>query len=123
MGNKGVQRKTNPELIALVASLREKGREEGAPIWRDIAQRLERPSRLWAEVNVGRLEQHVKEDETAVIPGKVLSAGHVGRPIKVAAYGFSGKAREKINAAGGTCLSLKELAAERTNGTKCRILG
>jgi large subunit ribosomal protein L18e len=123
MSKKGVQRKTNPELIALVASLREKGREEGAPIWRDIAQRLERPSRLWAEVNVGKLEQHVGEGETAVVPGKVLSAGHVQRPIKVAAYNFSSKAREKITAAGGTCLSLDQLATDNKNGAKCRILG
>ena len=123
MGKKGVQRKTNPELIALVASLREKGREEGAPIWRDIAQRLERPSRLWAEVNVGKLEQFVKEGETAVVPGKVLSAGQVQRPITVAAYGFSGKAREKITAAGGNCITLTKLASDNKNGSKCRILG
>lgn len=123
MSKRGVVRKTNPALIALVASLREKGREEGAPIWRDIAQRLERPSRLWAEVNVGKLETNVGDGETAVVPGKVLSAGHVTRPITVAAFGFSGRAKEKITAAGGKTLTLEALAADNKTGSKCRIVG
>jgi ribosomal protein L18E len=45
------------------------------------------------------------------------------QPIRVAAFGFSGTAREKITAAGGTCLSIGELAADQKNGAKCRILG
>lgn len=123
MSKRGVTRKTNPELIALVASLRETGREQDAPIWRDIAQRLERPSRLWAEVNVGKLETTVGDGETAVVPGKVLSAGHVSRPLTVAAFAFSGKAQEKIKAAGGDCLSLGALAETNKTGSKCRIVG
>ncbi len=123
MSQKGVKGKTNPELIALVTSLKNRGREEGAPIWRDIAQRLERPSRLWAEVNVGKLETTVGEGETAVVPGKVLSAGHVTRPIKVAAFRFSQKAEQKISAAGGSCMTLDQLAADNKTGKMCRIMG
>lgn len=123
MSQKGVLRKTNPELIALVESLRTVGREQGAPIWRDIAHRLERPARLWAEVNVSKLEFVVREGETAVVPGKVLSAGHITRPVNVAAFKFSAQAREKITAAGGKCLSIGELVEQNTKGAKCRIIG
>lgn len=123
MSRKGVLKKTNPELIALVSSLREAGREQGAPIWRDIAQRLERPARLWAEVNVGKLNLVTREGETAVVPGKVLSAGDIDRSVTVAAFRFSEKAREKITAAGGDCLSLDQLVEHNKAGSKCRIVG
>ncbi|MBW3581898.1 MAG: 50S ribosomal protein L18e [Euryarchaeota archaeon] len=123
MSQKRVLRKTDPQLIALVESLRTVGREQGSPIWRDIASRLERPARLWAEVNVGKLEDVVRDGETAVVPGKVLAAGHVSRPVTVAAYKFSATARDKVTAAGGKCISLGELAKTNNKGAKCRIVG
>ena len=123
MSQKGVLKKTNPELIALVESLRTAGRDQGAPIWRDIAHRLERPARLWAEVNVSKLEDVMRDGETAVVPGKVLSAGFINRPVTVAAFRFSGKAREKIMEAGGKCLTIRELVESNAKGAKCRIIG
>lgn len=44
--------KTDPNLVALIAELKRETREGDAAIWRDIAQRLEKPSRNWAEVNL-----------------------------------------------------------------------
>src|SRR5690554_6277265 len=48
-------RKTDPNLVALISELKRETREGEAAIWRDIAQRLEKPSRNWAEVNLSRL--------------------------------------------------------------------
>lgn len=123
MASKGVLRKTDPELIALIRSLKETGRTEDSPIWRDIATRLERPSRLWAEVNIGKLDKVVRDGETAVVPGKLLATGEVSKAVNVAAFKFSDKARKKITDAGGSCISIKELAGSNAGGAKCRIIG
>ena len=37
-------RKTDPNLVALISELKRETREGKAAIWRDIAQRLEKPS-------------------------------------------------------------------------------
>ena len=41
------------------------------------------------------------------IPVKVLAKGEITKPLTVQAHGFSGKAREAIEAAGGTCVILE----------------
>jgi ribosomal protein L18E len=41
----------------------------------------------------------------------------------LAAFGFSKSAREKLVAAGGSALTLSELAASNPKGSKVRVLG
>ena len=62
-------KKTNPILISLIQDLKKKAYENEAPIWKDIAIRLERSSRNWPQVNLDRIDKHIKENETALIPG------------------------------------------------------
>ena len=49
---KNIQRKTDPSLIALINDLKAAERETGSAIWRDIAERLEKPRKNWAETNL-----------------------------------------------------------------------
>jgi len=42
------------------------------------------------------------------IPVKVLGQGEIGKKLSVTAHGFSKAAREKIEAAGGTCTLVEE---------------
>ncbi len=119
---KGIDRKSNPVLVELILNLKAAGRE-GAPIWRDIASRLEKPSRNWAQVNVSKLEQHVRDGEHVVVPGKLLGSGDAARALTVIAYSASATAKAKIAAAGGTVLTLNEGVAQFPKGEKCRIIG
>ncbi|PKK85250.1 MAG: 50S ribosomal protein L18e [Thermoplasmata archaeon HGW-Thermoplasmata-1] len=116
-------RKTNPALVTLVRELRKKSWDEDAPIWRDIASRLEGSLRNWAQVNVSKIDMYLAEGESAVVAGKVLAAGEITKKATVAAWAFSEVAREKINAAGGRCISIDELANENPKGTNVRIMG
>lgn len=101
---------TNPALAKTVQSLRSKGYEgEGAPIWVDVSERLGRPTRRRAEVNVSKLARYCKDGETVIVPGKVLSSGSLGKKLNVAAWAFSKEAKGKIEAAGGKCMSIDEL--------------
>jgi len=116
-------RKTNPVLINLIKELKKKSFENDAPIWKDIAERLERPSKNWAEVNLDKIEKYVNENEIALVPGKVLSPGELTKKITIAACSFSQKAREKIEKAGGRCVSISELIEENPKGKNVRIIG
>ena len=123
MGRSNRQGKTSSELVSTIAELRRISREKGAPVWRDVAERLEGPARNWAEVNLDHASACLGEGETGVVPGRVLGGGSARKGLKLAAYGFSGAAREKVKAAGGSALSILELAATDPSGSKVRILG
>jgi len=116
-------KKTNPMLINLIQELKKKSYENKAPIWKDIAERLERPLRNWAEVNLSKIERHAKENETVLVPGRVLSSGELTKKLTIAAWSFSQKAKEKIKKAGGRCISISELVEENPKGKNVRIIG
>ena len=111
--------KTNPQLIATIDMLKAKTRETEAAIWRDIALRLEKPKRNWAEANLSKLERYAQDGETII---KVLAAGNISKKITVAAYDFSDAAAKAIVAAGGKTLTLEELAEANPKGTGVRIM-
>jgi large subunit ribosomal protein L18e len=114
--------KTDPNLVALIDGLKAKERESGAVIWRDIAKRLEKPRRNWAETNLSKLDRYANDGETVLVPGKVLAAGSITKKLTVAAYSFSEKAETEIAAAGGKTISIADLAIMNPKGSGVRIM-
>lgn len=114
--------KSNPHTMELVQALRKASREHDAPIWRDIATRLEKPNRSYAEVNIDKINRYAKNGETLLIPGKVLGGGVLGISVTVAALNFSEAAHAKITDANGRCISIEELMAANPNGSRVRIM-
>ena len=115
--------KTDPNLVALINDLKRETRDGNAAIWRDIALRLERPSRNWAEVNLSKLERNVKDGDVVIVPGKVLGAGNLNKKVTVAAFRFSASAAKAIENAGGKKLTIAELVKENPSGAGVRIMG
>jgi len=115
--------KTNPMLISLIQDLKKAAVTNDAPIWMDIARRLEKSSRNWPVVNLSRIDRYVHENETALIPGKVLSAGTLTKKISVSAWDFSDKSIEKIKKAGGKTVTIHDLLKHNPSGKDIRILG
>lgn len=115
--------KTNPLLIDLINQLKKEAQEKNKPLWKDIALRLQKSSKNWPEVTLKRIDAHVNEKETALIPGKVLSTGELTKKIPVAAWSFSEKAKEKITKAGGTVMTIDELLKKNPEGKNIRIMG
>lgn len=115
--------KTNPQLERVVHELREVSHENSAPIWRDVADRLERSRKNWSEVNLSRLSRYGTKGEQIVVPGVVLATGEITTPMTIAAFRSSGAARKKIQAAGGKSMSLLELAVQNPKGSGIRIIG
>ena len=103
------KRKSNPNLVKLIDELLVASAKNEAKVWKDIAERIAKPRRLYAEVNVSKIEKFASPNELVIVPGKVLGGGEIKKPIKVAALSFSGSARKKILEAKGECYSLSEL--------------
>ncbi len=114
--------KTNPKLIELIGTLKEKSYQEDVAIWKDVAKRLERSNRRKAEVNIAQINRHSSPDETVLIPGKILGSGELNHKVNVVALNFSKKAEEKIAAAGGECLNMSEILDKNPKGNKIRII-
>jgi len=113
--------KVNPVLLHTLHELRVAARSHHAAIWDAIADRLERARHRTSPVNLGHLERLVDADSTVVIPGKLLAAGSLTKPITVAAFAYSAEAREKIHTAGGKALTISELVKSHPNGKGVRI--
>lgn len=113
--------KTNPRLTDLIAELKSTSREADADVWRDVADRLEKPRRTHAEVNLGRIERYAREEETVVVPGKVLGSGALQKNVTVAAVNFSSSAETKIEQVGEP-VSLEQVLEENPEGSDVRVI-
>jgi large subunit ribosomal protein L18e len=114
---------TNPELLEVISFLKKQCRQNDAEIWRDVAERLAKPRRRGLVVNLSRLNRFTHKSETVVVAGKVLAAGKLSHPVTIAAFAFSAKAREKIKAARGKCLSFVDLIKKNPKGSNVKIIG
>lgn len=118
----GLERKTNPQLVELILELRKTAATTGVDLWGDIAERLSKPARLWAQVNVEKVGIVASNNEIALVPGKVLSTGSPRPGLKVAAFAFSENARDKITKSGGQCLTIHDALKLAPKGQGVRIV-
>ena len=123
MSVKQINRKSNSSLVKTIMDLKEASRKNDAPLWRSIATRLEGSSRNWPSVNVSKLEYNINKNGKAVIPGKLMGTGIVTKKMTVAAYSFTDSAKEKIQSAGGKCLTYNEMIKATPKGTDIVVIG
>jgi len=114
--------KTNPNLVNLIINLKRQSRKEDVAIWKDIAKRIQRSTRRKAEVNLSKINRFSTEDETVLIPGKVLASGILKHRVNVVALNFSKEAQKKIINSGGECIYIDEILEKNPKGSNIRIL-
>ena len=113
--------KTNPRLSSLIADLKSAARSSGGAVWGDVAERLQKPRRTHAEVNLGRIERYAQEDETVIVPGKVLGSGALRKGVTIAAVDFSSTAQTKIDQV-GEAIELEQALENNPDGTNVRVI-
>jgi large subunit ribosomal protein L18e len=114
---------TNPILIGLIEDLKKKSVEQKVNIWNKIASDLQRPTRNRRIVNLSKINRYSKENETIIVPGKVLGSGILDHKLTISAYQFSDSAKEKIVKAGATIIPLNDLIKESPKGKGIKIIG
>jgi len=112
---------TNYQMQLLLQELEPKVKD--SRFWRRIVKDLKKPSRQRRIVNLYKINKYVKEGETIIVPGKVLSVGDLDKKVDIAALNFSNGAKEKIIEAKGKAMTIKELLQINPEGKKVRILG
>jgi large subunit ribosomal protein L18e len=113
---------TNPEIIQLISFLKKQSREKDAGIWHDVAEYLAKPSRQRISVNLSRIDRYTKQNETIIVPGKVLASGSLNHALTVAAFDASDKAKQKMSAAKAKYLSITELVEKNPQGSNVKII-
>jgi large subunit ribosomal protein L18e len=114
---------SNPHLRSLIAELKKKAIEDSSSIWKRLAVDLERPTRNRREVNLSRINRFTKENETVVVPGKVLGSGLLSHKVTVAAFAFSDGALEKLRKQNCDVMSIAELMSRKPKTSDIRIIG
>lgn len=112
----------NPELINLIYELKQLSYKQKVNIWKRIAEELERPTRKRRIVNLEKINRVCKDNESIIVPGKVLASGELDKKIIIAAFQFSEQALNKINEK-GKALTIQELIKQNPKGSKLRIIG
>jgi len=93
-----------------------------APVWKDVAKKLNSPRGRKVEVNINSIGRYADKGETVVVPGVVLAAGEIDKAVTVAAWRFSGSAEQKITKAKGAAMSIEELLEKNPKGSKLKIM-
>lgn len=114
---------TNVQLQELIQSLKKAAIDSETPLWKRVAEDLEMPARRRRIVNLYKISKYVNDNEIVLVPGKVLATGDLSKKMSVAAWSFSGTAREKIQKAKGEALSIGELLKRNPNVQNIRIMG
>lgn len=113
----------NPRINELIKELKELSRKKDVDIWKDIAERLKKPTQNYSEINVSKINRHTGDEEKILVPGKVLGTGRINKELKIAALNFSETAEKKITEAGGTAVTIEELMKSDPEGTEIKIMG
>ena len=113
---------TNKLLKKLIEDLLIHYNKTKSKIWKDVAEKLSKPTRKRIEVNLARINRYSKDGETILVPGVVLSYGEFNKKITIAAWKFSSKAKAKIEKAGGRAISIRDLIKDNPKGSNVRIM-
>ena len=57
-------RKTNAQLVDVINQLKAQSRDTGSAVWRDVAMRLSKSRKNWAQPNLSRVSRHAPEGAT-----------------------------------------------------------
>ncbi|MFH1071910.1 MAG: 50S ribosomal protein L18e [Nanoarchaeota archaeon] len=112
----------NIQLAGLIAELKKLSSQNNCMLWKRIASDLEKSTRNRRVVNVYKIDQHAAENETVIVPGKVLGVGELSKKVSVAAYTFSEEAFRKIQQK-GEALTIPELMQKNPKAKNVKILG
>ncbi|HXW95528.1 MAG TPA: 50S ribosomal protein L18e [Nitrososphaerales archaeon] len=113
---------TNPVLRHASVMLERAGRKQKAPIWAEASSLLSNPTSIRVEVNLGRISRIAEDGEAIFVPGKVLGTGVIQRKLTVGAFAFSASAKSKIEASGGSALTIGEFLRKYPKGSGVRLV-
>ncbi len=114
---------TNQVVIRMAKDLKKASIKNDAPIWAKLAEYAQKPSIARRDINLNRIGQLTKENDTVVFPGKVLGTGKVPHKITLYSFSISNSAADKIRDNGGKLVSYSDLIEQNPTGKGVVLLG
>lgn len=114
---------TNQVVIQMANELKKASAKNNAPIWAKLAEYALKPSVARRDINLYRIGQLTKENDTVVFPGKVLGTGNVPHKITLCSFSISESAASKILESGGKLISYSDLIEQHPTGKGVILLG
>ena len=88
--SKQIKKKKNPKLVETILICKKNEK------WLAVASILSGPTKKRINANLEEIDKIAKDNEIIVVPGKVLSQGDITKKIKISAFNFSEKAKQKL---------------------------
>lgn len=82
-----------------------------------VAKMLSKPKQQQITVNLNRLNRVTSENQTVIVPGKLLSLGEINHKLTVYAHRVSNAAKEKLTKAGCNVHDMNQLVADQPKNT------
>lgn len=114
---------TNQVVIRMAKDLKKASMKNDAPIWAKLAEYALKPSVARRDINLNRIGQLTKENDTVVFPGKVLGTGNVSHKITLCSFSISNSAANKILENGGKLINYSDLIEQNPTGKGVILLG
>jgi len=114
---------TNQMVIRMAKDLKKASVKNDAPIWAKLAEYALKPSIARRDINLNRIGQLTKENDTVVFPGKVLGTGNVSHKITLCSFSISNSAANKILENGGKLINYSDLIEQNPTGKGVVLLG
>ena len=114
---------TSQVVIQMSKELKKASAKNNAPIWAKLAKYALKPSIARRNINLYRIGQLTKDNDTVVFPGKVLGTGQVPHKITLCSFSISESAASKIIESGGKLITHSELIEKFPTGKGVILLG
>jgi len=114
---------TNQVVIHMAKDLKKASNKNDAPIWAKLAEYALKPSIARRDLNLNRIEQLTKDNDTVVFPGKVLGTGNISHKITLFSFSISESAANKIIEKGGKIINHSDLIEQNPTGKGVVLLG
>ena len=114
---------TNQVVIRMAKELKKASTKNDAPIWAKLAEYALKPSIARRDINLKRIAQLTKENDTVVFPGKVLGTGNIPHKVTLCSFSISNSAANKILENGGKLISYSDLIEQNPTGKGVVLLG
>jgi large subunit ribosomal protein L18e len=113
----------NPERVKLVEELNVAARDKKAAVWEAVAEQLAKSGKNRCAVNIWRINKFTAKGDTVVVPGKILGDGIIDHKVSIAAFNVSESAKKKIESAGGSVMTIRELMKKNPEGSGIILVG
>ncbi|MEJ2260450.1 MAG: 50S ribosomal protein L18e [Nitrosopumilaceae archaeon] len=114
---------TSQVVLQMAKDLKKASTKNNAPIWAKLAEYALKPSVARRDINLYKIGQLTKDNDTVVFPGKVLGTGNIAHKITLCSFSISDSAATKIIKNGGNLISYSDLIEKYPSGKGVILLG